>query len=97
MAQHPLRCSMLFQALIDSGDKAQMEVEVASLLREINATQKHDARAADVSWGERVGSGTTMRWGGAGGRWWKWLEMVGTCWKTKITKGISQRNMGTWR
>lgn len=47
MAQHPLFLAFplwVFQALIDSGDKEQMEVEVASLLRGINATQKHDAR-----------------------------------------------------
>lgn len=36
------------QALIASKDKAQMEVEVASLLRDIDATQKH------ATWNEKI-------------------------------------------
>ena len=42
-AREAFRFHARIQALIDSGDKAQMEVEVSSLLREIDATQKHVA------------------------------------------------------
>lgn len=42
-AREAFRFHSRIQALIDSGDKEQMEVEVASLLRGINATQKHAA------------------------------------------------------
>jgi hypothetical protein len=55
-----------------------MEVEVASLLRGINATQKHDARCRlPLTWDA---------WFGAGG----WLMVVGNGWnmlESKDSKG----------
>jgi len=91
----------ILQALIDSGDKEQMEVEVASLLRGINATQKHDARCRlrrtwdgwDMVgyggiWWDMVGYGGIWwdAWFGAGG----WLMVVGNGWnmlESKDSKG----------
>ena len=98
MAQHPPGPDRLWGQGADGGRSGL----AAARNQRHSEARRSVQTSADVGWvgyggiwWDMVGYGG-MRGLGLADGWW-WLEMVGTCWKAKIAKGISQRNTGLKR